>query len=302
MSVCQKSQRILSGKSSTSSELTQERRAHRAAQFYVRRLTSQLEELKVRTYPGWRGGAREVLGLIGGVLDTAEGRLAEAHAESDGSTIRRLVKDALELARLAYNDMELMRGSDISDLEHSVVQPMQRWFEQIDPPRTIFFRAENVVNYEIRPIQESQYQGISNPSKSLSDAITVIDWPLTRVTVPSRALGILPHFAVVAHEFGHTVYANCTPRISDKFSHHEDGLRDVYNALSDRISARIGIDLSDKYIMGLVDIILDSWTEEIACDAIAFSLTGPASFFALSDILQFSSANFMFNHTQSTQH
>ena len=111
--VCRKSPRILSGKSSTSNKLTQERRAHRTVQFYVRRLKSQLEELKVHTYPGWRGGAREVLGLIDGVLDTAEGRLAEAHSQSDGSTIRRLVRDAIELARLAYNDMELMRGSDI---------------------------------------------------------------------------------------------------------------------------------------------------------------------------------------------
>ena len=287
----------MSGKSSTSTELTRERRAQRTVQFYVRRLKSQLEELTVRTYPGWRGGAREVLSLIGGVLDTAEERLAEAHSQSDGSTIRRLVKDAIELARLAYNDMELMRGSDVSELDHSVVQPMQRWFEGIDPPRTIFFRAENVVNYEIRPIKENRYRGITDPSNRLSTAIAAIDWPLTRVTVPSRALGILPHFAVVAHEFGHIIYSDFISGISDKFSQNAGTLKGVYDSFSDRIESRIGKNLSDKNIRKLVNIFLGNWTEEIACDAIAFALTGPASFFALSDILQFGSANFIFNHT-----
>ena len=185
----------------------------------------------------------------------------------------------------------------ISELDHSVVQPMQRWFEQIDSPRTIFFRAENVVNYEIRPIQENRYRGISNPTIRLSNAIDVIDWPLTRVTVPSRALGILPHFAVVAHEFGHVIYSNFLPGISDKLAQHASALNGVYDSFSDRIKSRIGKSLSDKNIRKLVDIFLGNWTEEIACDAIAFAFTGPASFFALSDILQFGSANFIFNHT-----
>ena len=43
--------------------------------------------------------------------------------------------------------------------------------------------------------------------------------------------------------------------------------------------------------------IQQSWTEEIASDAIAFCLTGPASFFALSDILQFASGTFLFTDT-----
>ena len=238
-----------------------------------------------------------MLGLIGGVLETAEGRLEQAHSQSDGPTIRRLAQDALELAGLAYNDMELMRGSDISELDYSVVQPMQRWFKQIDPPRTIFFRAENVVNYEIRPILENIYAGISNPSERLSVSIDDIDWPLTRVTVPSRALGILPHFAVVAHEFGHVIYSDLIPAISDKLSQNISTLIEVYDAFSDRIENRIGKTLSDNNIRKLVDIILGNWTQEIACDAIAFTLTGPASFFALSDILQFGSSNSIFNHT-----
>ena len=117
------------------------------------------------------------------------------------------------------------------------------------------------------------------------------------MTVPSRALGILPHFAVVAHEFGHAIYDDFRPTISQKFSDHRDSLKSVYNSYSDEVSVRIGKDLSDTYIRSITDTILDNWTQEIACDAISFCLTGPASFFALSDILQFASANFLFNET-----
>lgn len=297
VSACQKSPSILTGMSSPENQLFSEARAERAAQFYLRRLKSQLDDLKVRTYPGGENGVPKLLCLIAGLLETAEERIKSAQSGSDQSEVRRLVRDALELARLAYNDMELMRGADISELEHSVVRPMQRWFNTIEPKRTVFFRAENVVNYEIRPIDQRQYQGIRDPSGNLADAIAQIDWPLTRVTVPGRALGILPHFSVVAHEFGHAIYEDFRQKISAVFSDRLDLLKPVYRSYSDALQTRIGRDLADPEIRSLTGTIVENWTQEIACDVIAFCLTGPASFFALSDILQFASANFLFNTT-----
>lgn len=274
-----------------------ERRAERAAQFYLQRLRSQLDDLEVRTYPGGESGVHEFLFLIAGLLETAENRIISAQAETDSREIRRLVRDALELTRFAYQGMELMRGADISELEHPVVRPMQRWFEMIEPKRTVFFRAENVVNYEIRPIEEWVFKGIRDPSNHLKKAIDKIDWPLTRVTVPDRALGILPHFSVVAHEFGHAIYEDLRPKISEEFSNNEGLLTPVYVSYSDSLQNRAGKNLHDPTIVSLTNRILENWTQEISCDAVAFCLTGPASFFALSDILQFASRNFLYTET-----
>ena len=70
-----------------------------------------------------------MLGLIDGVLDTAEGRLAEAHSQSDGSTIRRLVKDAIELARLTHGaKAEALHSLLLKALELSEIR--RQWDKQ----------------------------------------------------------------------------------------------------------------------------------------------------------------------------
>ncbi len=192
--------------------------------------------------------------------------------------------------------MTLMQGADISELEYSTVGPMQRWIDELNLQQTTFFRAENVVNYELRLIRERDYK-VRDPSPTLQAAITEIIWPLTRITVPSRALGILPHFAIVAHEVGHAIYDDLKPIISTSLAKHSKENNSVFDNYYTKLKTRIGSDYDDNQARRITYQILSNWTEEIACDAVAFAMTGPAIFFALSDILQFASANVLFTKT-----
>ena len=288
-----------------------EQRAIQAAQFYVRRVRFQLEELVTRTYPGGQPGITNVLALISGLLDTAEERVNSAQAATDQATVRTDIRDTLGYTRQAYLLMGMMRGADITEIDFAAVRPMQQWFTDLNIHMTIFFRAENLVNYELRSISEIEYRGIRSPSSTLRNAIKDITWPLTRVTVPSRALGILPHFAVVAHEVGHAIYHDSFKRqsrsvkrapplqnaISNSLDKNRVQLTALYKSFFINVNNRLSTPVPFRTLVPITFKIQQSWTEEIASDAIAFCLTGPASFFALSDILQFASGTFLFTDT-----
>ena len=187
---------------------------------------------------------------------------------------------------------------------------MQRWFTGlVSPQRTIFFRAENVANYEIRSIDKISYSGIRKRSPALTKAISAIRWPLTRVTVPTRALSILPHLSIVAHELGHVIYrgspANSIesavnsalvankPRIDIAF---QQFLVHAQNHLGTKFDARLVATIGNRILFGASGRSA-GWHEEIAADAIAFALTGPAIFFALSDMLSFISKSDLYSQS-----
>lgn len=265
-----------------------ELRTARTTEFYILRVRLQHEEFLARTYPSGQSGTRKVLDLISGLLETAEKKLLSI---SRKSLSRENIRDAIDHTRAAYELLSLMGGSDITELDFPAVRPMQRWFTQLlGKERTIFFRAENLVNYEIRLEEEWKYDGIRDPSPSLKTVIKKdIKWPLTRVTVPSRALSILPHFAIVAHEAGHVIYNDFIAKIQSELNSKETVLKPIYRTFKTAFKKRVHQNYSNADINGLRDAILGQWTEEVAADAIAFALTGPASFFALSDILHFMS-------------
>lgn len=220
--------------------------------------------------------------LVSGLLETADGYLVESlKAGKPAQEVTDLISDANKLAGLAYLCLEFMSGSGSDDLPYPVVAPLQRWFDQLALQDSTFFRAELVVNYELRTLEEDQFKGIRNPAPSLSAAIAAIHWPLRRVTVPSKAFGILPHFAIVAHEIGHALFARITWDLSTFIAAEEA-------ALIARICARLKAVTLNAQTLKKLNESFASWHEELAADAFCFFLTGPASFFSMSEFLGFS--------------
>jgi len=252
-------------------------RARRSSRFLIERLRIQASELSQLKNPGDHHGPHLWLALIDGLLDTAESYLTQSNqpgiASSDAIA---LVRDATEISGLAYNCIYFMRGSGIEDLPYPLVTPLQDWFNQLHVKNTTFFRAELIANYELQPLQEKIFKGIRNQSPKLQAVISEIEWPLLRVTVPSKTFSIIPHFAIVAHEIGHALYGDIIWDTSG-FSVEE-------TALISRIEKRLGASLNPNTADKLLEAS-SNWLQELASDAFAFFLTGPAIFFSLSEFL-----------------
>ncbi len=172
-----------------------------------------------------------------------------------------------------------MRGSGIDELPYPIVYPLQRWFDRLGLPNTTFFRAELVVNYELRSRDERPFKGIRNQSKSLVEAINAIHWPVLRVTVPSKAFGPIPHFAIVAHEIGHALCGKIKWDLSAFVAKEEANL-------IRRICQKLGGSNLNKQATKTLQDAFFNWFQELAADAFSLYLTGPASFFALSEFFE----------------
>ncbi len=188
-----------------------------------------------------------------------------------------LARDAAKLASQAYRSLTVMRGAAIDELPYPLVPPLQRWFDQLGILTTTLFRAELVANYELRSFKEDDFKRIRNPSRSLMQAMGAIKWPVLRVTVPSKAYAILPHFAIVAHEIGHALNHKIEWDLQAFF-------RQEQGNLVSRIIKRLGP--LDGDISKRLAAAFSNWFDELAADAFAFYLTGPAIFFSLSDFFQ----------------
>ena len=108
-----------------------------------------------------------------------------------------------------------------------------------------------------------------------------------RVTVPSRAFSILPHFAIVGHEIGHALYrkAKTSPINRAKSPHLNKGLLSRIRARLDADNPEASKALSDKQVGDATKAIFTNWINELVADAFGFYLMGPAMFFALSEFL-----------------
>ena len=255
-------------------------RSRLSVKFSINRLRAQQADLVERQYPGDHPGPRKWLKLIEGLLDTADNQLYSSNNKPPDQALRH-INDAAELCRNAYTYFNFLEGAGIDDLPYSVIQPLQRWFDDLKIDGDTFFRAKMDINYEVESIDEKHFKRIRNPSNALSNAIAAISWPIHRITVPKKAFSILPHFAIVAHEFGHLLY--------DKTSWNDD-IANHFKKEEKNLIKRIRIRLS-KSVLTKEDIkeynkILARWCEELAADAFAVTLTGPAIFFAVSDFFQ----------------
>ena len=256
-------------------------------QFYISRVRHQVDGVSSRTFPGGHEGPTLWLRLISGLLDTAEDRLKDCISGKGKTDPLDHLSTALLLTVAAYDAMDEIRGSDITSLPFPVVRPMQEWFKAFDLVSTIIFRSENRTNYEIEPVSEGSLLRISHPAKTLSDSISKIDWPVLIVTVPSEAFGVLPHFAVVAHEVGHAIVPKYKSLIWKKIETDigqtvSELRKEVYRLALKRRRKKVA---AQKY-PGLIIPSFESWVEEVMADAVCYYLAGPAGFFALCDLLQ----------------
>ncbi|WP_456854448.1 hypothetical protein [Bradyrhizobium sp. USDA 4501] len=172
-----------------------------------------------------------------------------------------------------------MEGSGTEDLPYPVVGPMQRWIELLDIPNVTFFRALPAPIYEIRRFQLADFQGIRDASPDLKRILsTETKWPYLRITVPSRALGILPHFAIVAHEVGHIIHQ----RLAPQFDFSDDELM----KFSQKVLSSLGVADIRPESKTFFNATTKSWLAELFADAVGICMLGPAFYFALCAFLQ----------------
>lgn len=254
-------------------------RSQLSAQIYLDRVAAEVRELLGCQYPGNHEGPLLWLRFVKGLLDTASEYLNNSRNKTASpDEARRLVQEANGLTHLAFHEcLPFMTGAGFKELPYSIVQPMQDWFDQLGLENTVLFRAEHAANYEILQIERAKFNRIRDQSESLIDAKIKINWPLIRVTVPGKALGIIPHFAIVAHEVGHVIGPTMNVDLVSKSQAYKD--------LKDRIETQLS-QTSLAVTPERLKQILVSWWEELTADAVAFVITGPAMFFALSEFLQ----------------
>ena len=251
--------------------------ARRACGFYLARLRTEILRQRTNVFPGHHPGPRKWLNLIAGFVETAESYIKRSVTEADPDLAGFWVIEAEEMGNRAYELLEHMAGADADHIPHQVVAPFQRWVNGLDIENTIFFRAEHAANYELSSV-EYDIASIIGASASLLEAESAIQWPLLRVTVPEQALGMLPHFAVVAHELGHAI----EDRVDFNFVNYNSQWQEVLA----RIENRIGSLTTDDNI--LAHQVLSDWVIELKADAVGHYVTGPAFFFAFAGFLELS--------------
>jgi hypothetical protein len=265
-------------------------RARLSVEFYLCRIQAQTTELRVREHPRNDPSSVKWLSLVGGLIDTANQYLEQSQAAgSPPTTVEKLVRDAAHLAQFAYNCLAYLGSFGPDDLPVPLVRPFQRWFEQLNLPNTTLFRADQQPNYELSPTHRHLFDPIRDKSASLADAIAAIEWPLLQVTVPSKALGLIPHFSIVAHEIGHAVF----PKISWDLTAHNS----AWSELIQRITQRLATPRASPSAISFTQKAFSNWFEEIVSDALAYLMTGPAFFFALCDFFQLSGSGHRISDT-----
>ena len=246
--------------------------------FFLARLAHETARSKEATYPGHAVGPRKWLNFVSGLIDTAAAYLnTAARSTTSPADASKLIREGEKLGDWAYRALGHLAGSDATHIPHEIVAPFQRWVNGLNIKNTIFFRAEHLPNYELAWFDLSHLRtDLNDPSKSLVSAIDRIDWPVLRVTVPSQALGMLPHYAVVGHELGHAIQ----DRIRLDLSLYNDQLQACQQSIKNRLGS-----FGSREQLRLTEI-LSNWINELKADAIGHHLSGPAFYFALSGYLE----------------
>jgi len=243
-------------------------RARLSVLFFLDRLRDQISLLKAQQFPGSQVGPDLWLELASGLLDTARSYLDRSENVNIAEALK-LTKAAAELCSVTYDHLGNLSGATSDQIPWSVVDPLSRWFSDLGISNDVFFRAELKRNYEIKRFEKTEFLRFRDPATSLTDTINKITWPILRVTVPSAALSILPHFAIVAHEVGH--------RVSVPYSMAR--LQPIINDAVVHITKRLGG--FDAQTGAEFQGVVYRWIAEFNSDAVAFFLTGPASFFSI---------------------
>ena len=127
-------------------------------------------------------------------------------------------------------------------------------------------------------MDRSLFDGIRDKSPTLNKAILDIRWPLLRFILPSKAFGLMPHFAIVAHEIGHEIFGRINWDLQS-FKNHDQ-------IVNQKICSRTGkVMLSPSAVLFKQQVFL-KWFQEIVSDAFGHLMTGPAFFFAICGLIQ----------------
>ena len=217
--------------------------------------------------------------MVNGLLDTADRYLRSSQSRTRAAPAKEaLIRDAAELSSWAYRCLALLKGAGLDELPYPIVGPLQAWFTDLGVRTDTIFRAELLENYELRSIDDIHFKGVRNPAPSLSTIVADITWPILRVTVPAKALGISTHFAIVAHELGHALF--------DRINWDLSPIAADLDNLKLTVAHRLGKATIDADTFKFLLEVFRDWFQEFACDAVALLLTGPAFFFSLGDFFQ----------------
>jgi hypothetical protein len=250
-----------------------------ANRLFIARLEIQTMGLQNEVYPGQHPGPYKWLKIIRGLISTAQTYLDESENPSLSDEDKsKHINNAALLGQFSFERLKNILGAEATELPHQVIRPLQRWLDELNIKETAFFLADHAPNYELSRWGKSYFSGFHQPHQSLTDALDDVVWPFTRITVPGRALGILPYYALVAHEAGHAIYSRVSLDLN------ANSAQEIQELL-DRIKARIGRDLSQEDTKKLSEIV-SSWVEELAADAIAHNIAGPAFYFSLFGFVQ----------------
>lgn len=254
-----------------------------ACSFFLARLTDEVSRLETVVYPGHHHGPKKWLRFISGVLDTAEIYLERALADPSAASAAKALNDAEDLANNAYELLKNLSGADSRDIPHQVVAPFQRWATALGISNSLFFRAEHQPNYELRWWELSSWAtNLDDSALTLDVAAKNINWPFRRLTIPSHAMGMLPHFAVVAHELGHAIQ----DQIALDLNQHQAAWTDTINRIAARLTT-VGVTMGAEHNV-IVGEVIRSWINELKADAVGLLVAGPSFFFAFSAFLELS--------------
>ena len=254
-------------------------RGQLSVQFLISRVRASVKQAQLQLFPGDHPGPQKWLKLVLGVLDSAQLHLDASGNNSASGDLRRLeLEYAARAVTEAYSLLREMDGADAAALPFPLIAPLQRWFDRLQLPNTTFFRALLDSNYELRTWQKTLFSRYRAPAPSLTTAISEIEWPILRVTVPAKAFTLIPHLAIVAHEIGHALVG--------KIVFANDPLLAEWPGFEARVRARLSGAALDAKAKEAWKRILSSWYQEFAADAFMQVLTGPAGFFALADLTQ----------------
>ena len=251
-------------------------------------LEGEVTRLRVVPFPGHHTGPRKWLNFVTGLIETGRINLAEAVSKnislSDKSKVLRVAED---LGEAAYYFLKHIEGAGATQIPHEIVDPFQRSVENLDIKNTKFFRTEHLPNYELVTFYLKNYSTISPCSPSLTTALKDFgSLPVLRVTIPGQAMGMLPHFAIVAHELGHAIQS----RITLDLGNYKQEAIDCVARIKARLDAKNAV-LDQKTIFR-IGAIRQSWINELKADAVGHSVVGPAFFFAFCGFLELSGRNY----------
>ena len=250
--------------------------------FFLSRLAAEVDALQATDFPVNHAGPKKWLAVIEGFITTAQGYLVKSFASDlPPDSASKLLKDAELAGKQAYDMLQRMEGTDSAYIPHQIIAPFEDWATALGIENTLFFRAEHAPNYEVRWFpKEANGHRLNGQSKELVKALQTASWPVMRITVPSHAMGMLPHFAVVGHELGHC--------IAEPIKNAIDEVGIDYSEVCNKISTRLethGLTLGEAEFSAF-SIVLFDWIEELVADAIGLYIAGPAFYFALFGFLE----------------